>query len=131
MRIGELAERAGTTTKALRFYERAGLLPPPERTPGGYRDYDEAALDRLRFVKGAQADGLTLAEVAEVIAAREQTGPPCAHVAALLDARAADLDARIADLHALRQEVQRLRDRAATLDPDACGDDAVCHVIPS
>jgi MerR family copper efflux transcriptional regulator len=66
-----------------------------------------------------------------VIAAREQTGPPCAHVAALLDARAADLDARIAELQGLREEVQRLRDRAATLDPAACGDDAVCHVVPS
>ena len=131
MRIGELAERAGTTTKALRFYEQAGLLPAPCRTSSGYRDYEDAALDRLRFVKRAQAAGLTLAEVAEVIAAREQTGPPCGHVAALLDARAADLDARIADLHALRQEVQRLRDRAATLDPAACGDDDVCHVIPS
>ena len=131
MRIGELAERAGMTTKALRFYERAGLLPAPERTPSGYRDYDQSALDRLRFVKGAQAAGLTLAEIADVIAVREQAGPPCAHVAALLDAHAADLDARIADLHALREEVQRLRDRAATLDPAACGDDAVCHVIPS
>ena len=39
MRIGELAEAAGTTTKTLRFYEDQGLLPPAERTPGGYRDY--------------------------------------------------------------------------------------------
>ncbi len=131
MRIGELAERAGTTTKALRFYEQSRLLPAPQRTRSGYRDYDESALDRLRFIKGAQAAGLTLAEVAEVIAAREHTGPPCGHVAALLDARAADLDARIAELNLLREEVQRLRDRATTLDPAACGADAVCHVIPA
>ena len=131
MRIGELAERAGTTAKALRFYEQAGLLPAPCRTPSGYRDYDDTALDRLRFVKSAQAAGLTLAEVADVIAARERTGPPCQHVAALLDARAADLDARIAELHALREEVQRLRDRAAALDPAACGEQEICHVIPS
>lgn len=117
MRIGELAQRAGTTTKALRFYEQAGLLPAPTRTPSGYRDYDDAALDRLRFVKSAQTAGLTLAQVAEVIAAREQTGPPCAHVAALLDARAADLGGRIAELHALRKEVQRLRDRARRSTP--------------
>ena len=131
MRIGELAERAGMTPKALRFYEQAGLLPAPHRTPSGYRNYDETALDRLRFVKGAQAAGLTLAQVADVIAAREHTGPPCQHVAALLDEHAADLDARIAELHALRQEVQRLRRRAAKLDPAACAADNVCHVIPS
>ena len=131
MRIGELAQRAGVTAKALRFYEQAGLLPSPRRTPAGYRDYDDSALDRLRFVKGARAAGLTLAEVAEVIAAREHAGPPCQHVVALLDARAVDLDARIAELHALRAEVQRLRRRATTLDPAACCDSDVCHVIPS
>ena len=46
MRIGELAEAAGTTTKTLRFYEDQGLLPPAERTPGGYRDYTTESLTR-------------------------------------------------------------------------------------
>lgn len=130
MRIGRLAQQAGVTTKTLRFYEQAGLMPAPQRTPAGYRDYDEAALDRLRFVRAAQAAGLTLAEVADVIAVRERTGAPCEHVTALLDQHAADLDSGIAELSALREEVQRLRDRAQTLDPAACRDEAVCHVIP-
>ena len=130
MRIGELAQRAGTTTKTLRFYEHAGLLPEPQRTAAGYRDYNEGVLDRLRFVKAAQAAGLTLAEVRDVIAAREDTGPPCAHVTALLDAHAVDLDQRIAELTALRDEVDRLRQRARGLDPAACPAHGVCHVIP-
>lgn len=50
MRIGELAVASGTTTKTLRFYEEAGLLPAPERTANGYRDYTPAALARLDFV---------------------------------------------------------------------------------
>ncbi len=129
MRIGELAQRAGTTAKTLRFYEQAGLLPEPERTRSGYRDYDEGVLDRLAFVKAAQAAGLTLAKIREVIAVRDDTGPPCEHVAALLDAHAADLDARIAELTALRDDVRRLRERARYLDPAACGADGVCHVI--
>ena len=131
MRIGQLAERAGMTAKTLRFYEQAGLLPAPHRTPSGYRDYEEAALHRLRFIKAAQAAGLALAEITDVIAAREHTGPPCRHVAALLDEHAVDLDRRVAELTALRDEVQRLRDRAKMLDPAECGDDKVCHVIPS
>lgn len=131
MRIGELAERAGTTTKTLRFYEQAGLLPEPDRTPSGYRDYDPAVLDLLAFVKAAQAAGLTLAEIREIVYVRETQGPPCGHVAALLDTHAADLDRRIAELTALREEVGRLRDRARGLDPAACGDAAVCHVIPT
>ena len=131
MHIGDLAAQAGVTTKALRFYEQAGVLPPPDRTSSGYRDYDDAALARLRFVKAAQAAGLTLAEIRGVVAVREAQGPPCEHVSALLDRHAADLDARIADLQTARAEVRRLRDRARGLDPAACGDDAVCHVIPT
>lgn len=131
MRIGELAARAGLTVKALRFYESAGVLPAPARRPSGYRDYDDGALARLRFVKAAQAAGLTLAEIRQVVAVREHGGPPCRHVTALLDAHAADLDRRIAELTALRGEVRRLRDRAEGLDSAACDAAAVCHVIPT
>lgn len=131
MKIGEVAQRAGTTTKTLRFYEDAGLLPEPERTAAGYRDYDGAVLDRLRFVKAAQAAGLTLGEIRDVIAARELTGPPCEHVSALLDAHATELDRRIAELESLRREVNRLRQRARGLDPAGCTSDGVCHVIPA
>ncbi len=131
MRIGELARRAGTTTKTLRFYEQAGLLQEPDRTPSGYRDYGPAVLDRLVFVRAAQAAGLTLAEIREIVAVREAQGPPCEHVAGLLDAHAADLDQRIHELTDLRREVERLRARARDLDPAACGAAAVCHVIPT
>jgi MerR family copper efflux transcriptional regulator len=131
VRIGELAQRTGTTAKTLRFYEQAGLLPEPGRTPAGYRDYDEPVVDRLRFVKAAQAAGLSLAEIRDVIAARAHGGPPCDHVAALLDAHAAALDQRLAELTALREEVQPLRVRARDLDPAMCEPDGVCQVIPT
>lgn len=131
MRIGELAARAGVTTKALRFYEQAGVIPEPSRTPSGYRDYDDGALARLRFVKAAQSAGLTLAEIVQVVLVREAQGPPCAHVVAVLDRHAAELDARIADLTTARADVERLRTRAAELDPEACTSEGVCHVIPT
>jgi len=129
VKIGELAARAEVSAKALRFYEQAGVLPQPERTCSGYRDHDDTALVRLRFVRAAQSAGLTLAEIRQVIAVRETQGAPCAHVTALLDRHAAELDARIDELAATRAEVQRLRERARALDPTACGDDAVCHVL--
>lgn len=131
MRIGELAQRAGLSTKALRFYEHAGVLPAPARTASGYRDYDATALARLRFVQAAQAAGLTLAEIRTVIVVREDEGPPCEHVTAVLDRHAATLDERIAELQTTRAEVGRLRERAMALDPAACGEDGVCHVIPT
>lgn len=131
MRIGDLARRTGLTVKTLRFYEQTGVLPAAVRLPSGYRDYDDSALARLRFVKAAQAAGLTLAEVRQVIAVRNDDGPPCQHVTGLLDARAADLDRRIAEFTLLRADIVRLRDRAIMLDPTACDPVGVCHVIPT
>lgn len=54
LRVSDLAAEVGVTTDAIRFYEREGLLPPPERTRSGYRQFDEAAVRRVRFIKGAQ-----------------------------------------------------------------------------
>lgn len=131
MRIGEPAARSNLTVKTIRFYEKAGVLPEPERQPSGYRDYDESALARLRFVKAVQAAGLTLTEIGHVIAVRDDSGPPCQHVIELLDSHAAELDRRIAELSALRGDVRRLRERASTLDPSRCSAASVCHVIPT
>lgn len=76
MRTGELAERAGISAEAIRYYERVGVLTPPARTASGYRDYDEVALDRLSFVRAAQAVGLTLGQIREVVAFRDWGGAP-------------------------------------------------------
>lgn len=131
MRIGELARRSGLTTKTLRFYEQARVLPEPARRDSGYRDYEDVALDRLAFVKAAQAAGLSLAEVRDVIAVREQEGAPCDHVVSLLGAHADHLDRRIAELVSLRDEVRRLRGRAKELDLSRCSASTVCDIIPT
>lgn len=129
MRIGETADRSGVSAKALRYYETVGLLPEPERTAGGYRDYPETVLDRLRFIRAAQGVGLTLGEIRGVIAFREAGRPPCAHVLELIEGRAADLDTRIVELAALRDELRRLDERGRTLSPDACSPGLVCHIL--
>ena len=129
MRIGEVASRSGIPAKTLRFYEQAGVLVPPRRQGSGYRDYDEDVLARLAFIKAAQAAGLTLAEIRQIIDLRDGNGPPCEHVTKLLDAHAQDLDRRIDGLIALRDEVDRLRSHAATLDPSDCRPIDVCHVV--
>ena len=69
MRIGELADRAGISAKAIRYYEQVGILAPPARTPSGYRAYDPSVLGRLGFVRAAQALGFTLGEIRQVGAA--------------------------------------------------------------
>ena len=77
--VSMLAERTGIPAGTIRYYDRAGLLPPPARTPAGYRQYDEAAAQRLRFIKGAQRLGLRLREVAELLAVRDRGACPCGH----------------------------------------------------
>jgi MerR family copper efflux transcriptional regulator len=129
MRIGELAGQAGISTKAIRYYEQIGILTPPARTSSGYRAYDQTALGRLGFVRAAQALGLTLGEIRRIIAFRDDGAAPCAHVTALLQRRAAELDARILELQQLRGELRQLAERAATLDPEQCPPERICHVI--
>jgi MerR family transcriptional regulator, Zn(II)-responsive regulator of zntA len=129
MRIGELAEAAGTTTKTLRFYEKSGLLPPTERAANGYRDYGPAALSRLDFIRRGRAAGLTLAQIREVIDIRETGDAPCHHVHQLLTERLADIDRQIADLQALRATLSRQREQTETADPSTCAAETVCRYL--
>lgn len=129
MRIGELAERAGTSVKTVRYYDRIGVLPAQGRSEAGYRLYGDDALDRFRFVRAAQTVGLRLGEIREIIALRDQGVTPCGFVVDLIGRRAAELDARIAELTALRDELRILARRAERLDPRQCDPRLVCHVI--
>jgi MerR family transcriptional regulator, mercuric resistance operon regulatory protein len=108
MRTSELADQAGVNPETLRYYERRGLLREPPRTPGGYRDYPDAAVALLRFVKRAQHLGFTLEDVEELLQL-DRGGPDgCNAARELAQARRADLDARIADLQRMREALTEL-----------------------
>src|SRR5262249_56855262 len=79
MLIGELAASAGLSAKAIRFYEEAGLMPAPPRTPGGYRDYPPGAAGRLAFIRQAQAAGFSLAEIRGILRVRDGGHAPRWH----------------------------------------------------
>jgi MerR family copper efflux transcriptional regulator len=129
MRIGDVARRSGVSSKAIRYYEGIGLFPPAPRTASGYRDYEESVLDRLAFVRAAQAVGLSLGEIRSIVALRDGGATPCGHVLDLLRVRSAELDRRIAELRALRGELARLVQRAEGLDPAGCDPRRICHLI--
>ena len=129
MLIGELADAAGLPSQTIRFYERRGLLPEPERGANGYRIYDESTLTRLNFVRTAQAAGLTLAEIGSVIDLRDDGNVPCAHVATLIRSKLADVRARISDLTILEAELKDLIERGHRLDPADCTDADICHIL--
>lgn len=130
MRIGELARRSGLASSAVRYYEQLGLLPAPPRTASGYRAYGNDTVDRLTFIRSAQAVGLTLAEVRQVLGVRDAGEAPCRVVTELIDRRHAEVSARIAELQTLERDLTRLRKRAARLEPRDCDASGICHVIP-
>jgi Hg(II)-responsive transcriptional regulator len=113
MRTSELADEAGVNSETLRYYERRGLLDEPPRTSGGYRDYPDAAVSLLQFIKRAQQLGFTLDEVEELL--HLDTGGPdsCDAARALAEHRRADLQARIRDLQRMHDS---LADLVATCD---------------
>ena len=127
MRIGEAAGRAGVPAKTIRFWEDQHLLPAPARTPAGYRDYDPGVLERLAFIRHAQAAGLTLDAIRQVLDIRDGGQPPCVHVADLIARRLGEVEARLAELTRARDQLAALGRRAAAQDPADCR--GYCSII--
>lgn len=129
MRIGELAGKAKTRASTLRYYEERGLLQPPERTPAGYRNYGDEAVQRLEFIDRARAAGVTLAQTAEILEVRDAGGSPCGHVRDLLDRRLVEIDEQLEHLRLLRTSVAELRANAAQTSPEACTPESICRYL--
>ena len=122
MQIGELAGRTGVSTKTIRYYEDIGIMPAPPRAANGYRDYHADAVERLGFVRDAQASGLTLTEIGSVLELRRHGEPTCHHVIELVQRHLEEIDRRIEVLAASRDAYATLIERAKALDPADCTD---------
>lgn len=129
MRIGVLATMSGINAQTIRYYESLDLLPEPERTPAGYRDYGAEVAERLRFIRDAQACGLSLGEIQTLLTMKDAGQATCEHTLAFLEHHLADIDAQIERLHAARAEMLQLVTRARGLDPATCTDPHRCQVI--
>jgi Hg(II)-responsive transcriptional regulator len=120
--IGEVARRAGVNLETIRFYERRGMLPKPPRSAGGYRLFPADSVDRVRFIKHAQALGFTLVEIQELLAVRLDRDNSCHDVEAKTREKIADVDERIRNLKAMRRVLSRL--------VAACADGTHSHECP-
>jgi DNA-binding transcriptional MerR regulator len=122
VRVGEVAARAGVNVETLRYYERRGLLPKPDRAPSGHRRYDEETVRFLRTIKEAQAVGFTLAEIAEYFQAASRSGTPSGTLRVRMAAKIDEIDSRIAGLRRMREELARIAGCACdSLDHCTCG----------
>lgn len=97
--IGQLARIVGVPTSTVRYYERAKILRPDGRTGGNYRVYGAAALERLRFIRVAQANGFTLDDISMLLSFRDGATARCKDVQRLIKDRLADLRKRMAQMH--------------------------------
>ena len=100
--IGQLAKAAGVKSDTVRFYERSGLLPAAARTDSGYRTYNEQSLQRLRFIKKAQALGFSLDEVRRIMSMRGGKAT-CQCVIGMAEATLSETDIKLRQLRAFRK----------------------------
>src|SRR3954469_13093782 len=108
--IGRIAQSAGVAIDTIRFYEREGLLPEPRRRPSGYREYDQATVSRLRFIRRAKDLGFTLDEIRELLALSADRNDGVEGVRERAAARLQAIDERIAELQRVRDGLSELVD---------------------
>jgi len=121
MAIGAVSQRAGVGVDTIRYYEREGLLPAPRRRDSGYRDYDDAAVQRLRFIRRAKDLGFSLAEIRELLALSNDHEHGVENVRQRARQRRDAIVARIRELQRLQRGLTKLIDACPGRgDPDNC-----------
>jgi len=123
--IGELSRRTDVKVTTIRYYEQNGLLPEPDRAESGYRRYDEAALERLDFIRQSRLLGFDLAAIRELLDLADDPDRPCEAVDDIAKRHVADIEDRIRQLTKLKTELVRVI--------NGCGSERVgdCHVLQS
>lgn len=106
--IGAVARQAKVGIETIRYYERQGLLPQPSRRRSGYREYDQQAVRRLRFIRRAKELGFTLKEIKSLFALQVDANATRADVRKQAEQKIAVIEEKIRDLEQMRQSLSRL-----------------------
>lgn len=122
MRIGELAKAANCGTETIRYYEKEGLLPAPERNDSNYRHYGKDHVERLRFIRNCRTLDMAHDEIRSLLAFIDRPHGDCEPVNELLDEHIEHVDLRIAELQRLRDQLKALRRQCASAQSiEHCG----------
>jgi MerR family mercuric resistance operon transcriptional regulator len=108
LRIGQVAELAGVGIPTLRFYEKEGLIPAPERRSSGYREYKPEVVRRVRFIRRAKELGFTLKEIQELLSIRTSSPQTCEEIRSQVKAKTRDIEERIASLERMKVALHSL-----------------------
>lgn len=127
MKIGELAEQTGVSVQAVRYYERRGLLPTPDRTASGYREYDGSDALRLSFIRRTKELGFTLSEIRDLLDLQVRPGTTADDVRRRAVEKIQSLRSKIRDLRSITAALERV---VSTCDahgsPETC---ALMHAL--
>ena len=109
LKIGELAKRANCQIETIRYYERQGLIHVPERTEGNYRLYQDAHVERLRFIRQCRSLDMALDEIRTLLRFCDAPEENCGEVNALLDEHIGHVAKRVTELKAMEKRLKELR----------------------
>ncbi|HLF70212.1 MAG TPA: heavy metal-responsive transcriptional regulator [Actinomycetota bacterium] len=127
MTVSDLGRRVGVKADTVRYYERIGLLDPPDRTRSGYRSYPDEALDRLRFIKEGQRVGLQLSDIKELLDVLDRGQCPCGHTLTLVERRLAQVRAEIEKLKHVEERLMQMACCPQSSSIWCCPDDSVAE----
>ena len=121
LKIGELAKKSGCPVVTIRYYEKEGLLPEPDRSGSNYRLYDEADMERLRFIRHCRRHGMKLAEIRELLAFRDHPTRSCDWSNTLVQRHIDNVEAQIASLTQLKAQLEQLLHACSGGSAGRCG----------
>ena len=133
LKIGEVAKETGVSVKAIRFYEKIGLIPAPDRIfSSGYRLYTDRDVRRLRLIKRVKLLGIRLSQIKEIVASLKGEGCDCnrlkPHLQKLVDEQLDEIDQKLRELSLLRTELKKIKKGAERIPlPEGF---CICSEIP-
>ena len=131
LQIGAVSRRSGVKIETIRYYERIGLMPEPDRSTGGNRIYDGENLKRLLFAKRCRGLGFSIGEIRDLLDMVDRPDATCAGVYQLTSNHLASVQAKIADLLRMERALSGMVDECSRGDiPDCPILDALSEEIP-
>ena len=109
LKIGELSEKTSCSVLTIRFYEKEGLIPPPERNQGNYRLYSENYIDRLKFIVNCRTLNMNLSEIKKLLTYKDTPAQNCSEVNELIDSHIRDVQDSIKNQQKLIEQLLEIR----------------------
>lgn len=121
IKIGKLAEMSGCQVVTIRYYEKEGLLPVPDRSQNNYRLYSENDVERLHFIRRCRMHGMNLAEIRQLLAFKDNPTVSCDWINSLVEKHIAEVERQIAALRHLKSHLQTLLRQCPGGRHEGCG----------